>query len=111
MSEEQIEVQTEAVEDIPVLMAKLERMKVSELAEAHFEAHGNWRGSNVGQVVQVWLTYILTEGDHRLSHVQEWVKNREKTLSACLKSEIRAEDFSDDRLGIILEMFGSDEKW
>jgi len=33
-----------------------------------------------------WQTYILSEGDnHRLSHLQEWVKGREKILSACLK--------------------------
>lgn len=73
--------------------------------------HGNWRGCSVGQVALVWLTYILTEGDHRLSYLQEWVKERENTLSACLKTDIRAKDFSDDRLEILLDMLGSDEKW
>lgn len=111
MSEQQFDVNTEPVEDIPVLIAKLERMKVQKLADRHFMPHGNWRGCSVGQVVLVWLTYILTEGDHRLSHVQEWVKDREKTLSACLKTKIRAEDFSDDRLEIMLDMFGDDERW
>jgi hypothetical protein len=43
--------------------------------------------------------------------VQEWVKDREKTLSACLKTKIRAEDFSDGWLEIIPDMFGDDEKW
>jgi len=33
---------------------------------------------SIGQVVLVWLTYILTEGDHRLSYPQEWVRGREK---------------------------------
>jgi transposase len=111
MSEQQFDVHIEAVEDIPIIIAKLERMKVQKLVERHFVPHGNWRGCSVGQVVLVWLTYILTEGDHRLSHLQEWVKGREKTLSACLKTKVRAEDFSDDRLEIILDMFGDDEKW
>jgi transposase len=111
MSEQTLEVETEAVDDIPILIAKLERMRIRELAGQHFVPHGNWRGSSVGQVVLVWLVYILSQGDHRLSHVQEWVKSREKTLSACLKNTIRAEDFSDDRLEIILGMLGEDKNW
>ena len=110
MSEQHLEVQTEPVEDLPILIAKLERMKVRELADQHFRLHGNWQGCSLGTVVTVWLAYILSEGDHRLSHLQEWVKGREKTLSACLKTNVRAEDFSDDRLGIILDMFGNDGK-
>ncbi len=110
MSAQQFDVQIESVDDIPVLIAKLERMKVQELVDQHFVPHRNWRGCRVGQEVLVWLTCILTEGDHRLSHLQEWVKGREKTLSACLKTNVRAEDFSDDRLGIILDMFGNDGK-
>jgi len=111
MSEQALEVQTEAVEDIPVLIAKLKRMRILELAERYYAPHGNWQGCSVGQAIVVWLTYVLSQGDHRLSHVQEWVSAREKTLSACLKADIRAEDFSDDRLGIILDMFGDDENW
>ena len=111
MSEQALEVQTEAVEDIPVLIAKLKRMRILELGERYYRPHGNWQGCSVGQAVVVWLAYVLSEGDHRLSHVQEWVRARAKTLSACLKTDIRAEDFSDDRLGIILDMFGDDENW
>ena len=111
MSEQALEVQTEAVEDIPVLIAKLKRMRILELAERYYAPHGNWQGCSVGQAIVVWLTYVLSQGDHRLSQVQEWVSAREKTLSACLKANIRAEDFSDDRLGIILDMFGDDENW
>lgn len=111
MSEASLDVQTEAVEDIPVLIAKLKRMRILELAERHYVPHGNWQGCSVGQVIIVWLTYILSEGDHRLSHVQEWVQAKAKTLSFCLNTCIRAEDFSDDRLGIILDMFGVDEVW
>jgi transposase len=111
MSEEELDVHIEPVEDIPVIIAKLERMKIQELVERHFVPHGNWRGCSVGELALVWLTYILTEGDHRLSYLQEWVKGREKTLSACLKTDVRAQDFSDDRLEILLDMLGSDEKW
>ena len=101
----------ESVDDIPVLIGKLERMRVRELADQHFKPHGNWQGCSVGQVVEVWLAYVLSEGDHRLSQVQEWVKNRVKTLSFSLKTEVRPEDFSDDRLAIVLDLFSKDEAW
>jgi transposase len=111
VSEQHLEVQTEPVEDLPVLIAKLERMKVRELVDRHFVAHGNWQGCSLGTVATVWLTYILSEGDHRLSEVQEWVAARVNTLGLCLKTRIRPEDFSDDRLAIVLNLFGADKDW
>jgi len=68
------------VEDLPILIAKLERMKVRELADQNFVPYGNWQGCSLGTVVTAWLTYILSEGDHRLSEVQEWVATRANTL-------------------------------
>ena len=41
MSEEQLDVRVEPVEDIPVIIAKLEQMKIEELVERHFVPHGN----------------------------------------------------------------------
>jgi transposase len=111
VSEQHLEVQTEPVEDLPVLIAKLERMKVCELVDRHFVPHGNWQGCSLGTVATVWLTYILSEGDHRLSEVQEWVAGRVNTLGLCLKTRIRSEDFSDDRLAIVLNLFGGDKYW
>ena len=106
-----MEVQTEPVEDLPILIAKLERMKVRELADRHFRLHGNWQGCSLGTVVTVWLAYILSEGDHRLSEVQEWVAARVNTLGLCLKTRICVEDFSDDRLAIALNLLGDDRDW
>jgi len=111
VNEQQLEVQTEPVEDLPILIAKLERMRVRELADRHFMPHGNWQGCSLGIVVTVWLVYILSEGDHRLSEVQEWVAARVNTLGLCLKTRIRAEDFSDDRLAIALNLLGDDQDW
>lgn len=111
MSEQHLEVQTEPVEDLPILIAKLERMKVREVVDRHFMPHGNWQGCSLGTVVAVWLVYILSEGDHRLSEVQEWAAARVNILGLCLKTRIRPEDFSDDRLAIVLNLFGDDRDW
>lgn len=111
MSEQQLEVHTESVEDLPIVIAKLERMKVREYVDQHFVSHGNWQGCSLGTVVTVWLVYILSEGDHRLSEVQEWVAARVNTLGLCLKTRLRPEDFSDDRLAIALNLLGDDRAW
>lgn len=103
---------TERVDDVPLLLAQMEKMKIAELLNKHFPVHGNWQGLGLGDVVVVWLAYILSEGDHRLSAVQGWVAGLWFTLSVCLNlSTLRELDFSDDRLGIILDHLGCDEAW
>jgi hypothetical protein len=49
---------TERVDDIPLLLAQLERMGVQELLDQHFPTHGNWQGLSLGQVAIVWLSHI-----------------------------------------------------
>jgi len=105
-------VRTERVDDIPLLLAQMKKMKVAELLDKHFPAHGNWQGSSLGEIVVVWLTYILSEGDHRLNAVQGWVTGLLLTLSICLKvSGLRELDFTDDRLAAVLTKLGNDKAW
>jgi len=63
---------TERVDDIPLLLAQMDRMGVAALLDRHFPAHGNWQGLGLGQIVVAWLAYILSEGGHRLNSVQGW---------------------------------------
>jgi hypothetical protein len=100
---------TERVDDILRLLAQMGKMNIAELLDKRFPMHGNWQGLSLGQVVVVWPTYILSEGDHRLNCVQDWVAGLLLTLSLCLKAnELRELDFSDDRLGAILTYPGQD---
>jgi hypothetical protein len=39
---------TERVDDIPLLLAQLERMGVYPLLDEHFPTHGNWVGLSLG---------------------------------------------------------------
>jgi hypothetical protein len=47
------------VGDIPILMELLKQSGMVELLDGHFSVHGNWEGSSVGEVVLVWLSYII----------------------------------------------------
>ena len=110
MSEE-LSITHERVDDIPVLLAQLEKMQVAPLLDAHFPTHGNWQGLSLGQVASGWLTFILSEANHRLSHVEPWVAERLTTLEASVGRAVRALDFSDDRLAAVLDYLSADEPW
>jgi transposase len=99
----------ERIDDIPLLLAQMEKIQLARLLDEQFTRHGNWSGLSPGNLVQVWLAYILSEGDHRLNHVESWTKDRLMSLGKCLGKEIRALDFSDDRLGSVLSLLGHDE--
>jgi len=100
----------ERVDDIPVILAQIEKMGVSSLLDKHFPMHGNWQGLSFGYVVAGWLAYILSEGDHRLNFVQGWAAGLLMTLMVCLKSPaLRELDFSDDRLCLVLDRLGRDD--
>ncbi len=64
-------VNTERVDDIPLLLAQLQRMEVQPLLDDYFPTHGNWQGLSLGHVAVVWLSPILSQGDHRMNRVQE----------------------------------------
>jgi hypothetical protein len=35
---------TERVDDIPLLLAQMEKMNIAALLDKHFPVHGNWQG-------------------------------------------------------------------
>ena len=72
---------TERVDDIPLLLAQMDRMGLAGLLDAHFPTHGNWQGLAFGRVATIWLSSILSRGDHRLVHVEPWVAQRQIMLS------------------------------
>lgn len=108
---EQLTLKTERIDDIPLLLAQLERMQVGSLLDEHFPTHGNWQGASLGTVSAVWLAFILSEGDHRLNHVQPWVEARLQGLAGCLGQPVRALDWSDDRLATVLDYLSDDAAW
>lgn len=110
---EQIEgITNERVDDIPLLVGMMKQMGMIELFNEGLEQHGNWAGLSMGEVMTVWLAYILSMGDHRKSHVEQWVAEQRHTLRSSLGVEaLDALDFTDDRLGIILAKLNDDGVW
>ena len=93
----------------------MDGMGLPALINCHFPTHGNWQGLAPGPVVAVWLAYILSRGDHRLSQVQPWVAKRRYTLSRMLthptSEGITELDWADDRLAAVLPLLAEDTNW
>ena len=101
----------ERVDDIPLLLNQMKKLTLSELADEHFKRHGNWQGLSLGKVLVGWLSYLLSQGDHRLNQVEAWASGLNRTLTTCLAPTVRSLDFSDDRLERVLDQLGDDVQW
>jgi transposase len=102
---------TERVDDIPLLLEHMQRMELPTLIDTHFPAHGNWHGLSLGWVSTIWLSSILSRGDHRLVHVEPWVANRLFTLQTVTGQDVERLDFTDDRLESVLRPLSDDNRW
>jgi transposase len=104
-------IMTERVDDIPLLLEQMERMGLPALFDAHFPTHGNWQGLSLGWVATIWLSSILSRGDHRLVHVEPWVNQRLWTLRTATGHAVERLDFTDDRLESVLRGLHDDARW
>ncbi len=108
---ESTDIDTERVDDIPLLVAQMRRMGLLVLLKCGFPVHGNRGGLNVGWTAVVWLAHILSRGDHRLNQVQPWAARRLETLRACTEQPIKDLDLTDDRLTDVLRTLADDTHW
>jgi transposase len=105
-------IRIERIDDLPLLLAQLQRMRVIPSLDQHFPTHGNWAGElTFGEVATVWLAYVVSTGDHRLNHLQDWAADRLEMLAACLGKPVRPEDFHDDRLADLLDALSEPTAW
>src|SRR3989449_1255300 len=102
---------TERVDDIPLLLEQMQRMSLPTLLDDHFPIHGNWQGLSLGWVSTIWLSSIVSRGDHRLVHVAPWVAKRLGTLGATTGQDVKRVDFTDDRLESVLQRLSNDTRW
>src|SRR5256885_1038418 len=74
----------------------------------HFPAPLHWKGPlTPGEVLAVWLLFLVSQGDHCLNHVQPWVAQHQRTLSALLGKDVLPTHVHDDRLADWLTRLGA----
>jgi transposase len=86
-------------------------MGLPTLFDTHFPTHGNWTGLSLGWVSTIWLSSMLSRGDHRMVHVEPWVAKRLGTLGGTTGQAVQRVDCTDDRLEIVLRRLSADPRW
>src|SRR5438270_13245989 len=100
-------VRVEAVADLPVLWATLQRLDLPATLDRHFPAPLHWKGPlSPGEVLAVWLLFVVSQGDHCLNHVEAFVAAHQGVLSALLGKAVLPVHFHDDRLADWLTRLG-----
>ena len=105
------QISSERIDDVVLLLNVMKQIGLPEIINQHLPRHGNEKGLNWGWVGTIWLSYILSLGDHRKVKVREWVNQRSYTLETVCDLELRETDFTDDRLGILLRRLSHDSSW
>ena len=99
---------TERVDDIPMLLEQMQRMELPTLIDQHFPAHGNWKGLSLGWASTIWLSSILSQGDHRLTHVEPplrriWILKRGTSAKRPLGIPATDDKLLQRAVGMLLE--------
>jgi transposase len=98
----------ETVADLPVLWATFGCLDLPATLTRHFPAPLHWKGPlTPGEVLALWLLFLVSQGDHCLNHVQPWVAQHRGVLSALLGKEVLPVHAHDDRLADWLTRLGA----
>ena len=107
----EVEIRTERVDDVPLLIHQQQKMGIPDVLNEVIHPHGNREGLSVGWLATAWLSYILSEADHRMSEVEPWAEKQWHTLQALVPEPVGVKDFTDDRLADVLRYLSDDETW
>jgi len=108
---EQNQPRVERVDDIPVIYGIVERMGIQTVIDGAVTPHANWQGLSPGWVTMLWLVHILSEQNHLMEPVQQWVE-RHLTILSKLSGQLLSElDFTDDRLAMCLRDLSPKVTW
>lgn len=101
----------ERIGSIPIILHTLKKSGFIELVNEVYPAHKNWEGLPVGETVAIWICYMLTQHDHRMSKVEGWISTRGRIFRGLFGKPIFTKYFADDRLARILDKFSFSESW
>jgi transposase len=106
-----LELTHERVDDVPLLLGFLIRLRFPEALDRHLPPHPLHQGLSNGWLITIWIAYILSRADHRKSHVQGWVDGLEHAIATLIGQPLRPVEFSDDRLTLVLKRLSDLTVW
>ena len=66
----ELTITTERIDDFPLLLAVMQRLRLPEILDRHLKRHGLHEGLSWGWISTIWLAHILSQSDHRKLPVQ-----------------------------------------
>ena len=108
---EELQVITERVDDIPLLIGTMTKTGLVEILDSHIPTHWKQRALSWGWTAVTWLSYILSEGDHRKPSMEQYISRMQDTLKNLTGQEISEADFTTDRLAILLKYLSQKSYW
>ncbi len=100
----------ERVDSLPVIFHWLLKMQIQVIIDRIWYPHSNWEGLSYGQLAVLFVAYIIHQRSHRLSSMEQWVKEHHTVLEQVTGWSIGEKEATDDRLDILLDALGSDEE-
>ena len=107
----EVQIITERIDDVPLLLGVMQRMELVQILDHHIPPHWKQRELSWGWTAVIWLAYILTEGDHRKSSVEEYIRGMQTTLKEVTGQEVSEADFTTDRLANLLKYLSQASSW
>jgi len=72
---------SERADDIPLIIHWLKQMEIASIIEQELpEPHGNRKGLSYNQLSVLFLSYVVSQSEHRLCAVETWLEKHRKTL-------------------------------
>jgi transposase len=106
------EITHETLADVPLLMYLLhETLEYDKLLDQISQAHGNWQGLSLGKTMVAWRAHSLSEQNHLMSPVQDWVAQAPQLEAGLWKQVVHPLDVSDDRLAEVVRRLSLAEVW
>lgn len=100
------------IDDLLVLYAQIQELGIQKIIDQTITPHGNWSGISIGHLISLWLCYLLSESDHRLSSVEAWADSNLILLGTLSgQFDISSKDFTDDRLEQSLDYLSKESNW
>ncbi len=101
---------SERADDLPLIIHWLKQMEIASIIDQELPPpHGNRKGLSYGQLSVLFLSYVVTQSDHRLCAVETWVEKHRLTLEMATGWNIGVKDATDDRLADLLSVIGSSQ--
>jgi transposase len=98
----------ERVDEIPIIFHKLKEIGIQERIDRFWQPHGNWKGLSYGRLAVLFIIYMIHSLNHRLSGMEGWIAQHQHLLEQLTGWTITPKEATDDRLGLLIEVLGSD---